>query len=87
MKIFIIYLILVNIMSFMMMYIDKNRAINHKRRIPERDLFLFAIIGGSVGTFFGMEIFRHKTKHLKFVIGIPLILIIQVIIFLILYIL
>lgn len=62
------------------MYIDKQRAIKHKWRIPEKTLFLIAIVGGSIGTWCGMYLFRHKTKHVKFVIGFPLILIIQIII-------
>ena len=62
------------------MYVDKQRAIRQKYRVPERILFMTAIFGGSIGTICGMYIFRHKTKHWYFVIGMPLILIIQLII-------
>ena len=75
------YLILVNIIAFITIYIDKKKAIKHKWRIKESTLFLLSIIGGSLGTLLGMYTFRHKTKHLKFTLGIPLILIIQILIF------
>ena len=77
-KIIIAYLIIINIAGIMSMYIDKKRAIKKKWRIPEKTLFLFAILGGSVGSIAGMHLFRHKTKHWYFVIGMPLILIIQI---------
>lgn len=75
------YLILVNIIAFITIYIDKQKAIKHKWRIKESTLFLLSIIGGSIGTLLGMYTFRHKTKHLKFTLGIPLIIIIQILIF------
>ncbi len=75
------YLILVNIIAFITIYIDKKKAIKHKWRIKESTLFLLSIIGGSIGTLLGMYTFRHKTKHLKFTLGIPLIIIIQILIF------
>lgn len=75
------YLILVNIIAFITIYIDKQKAIKHKWRIKESTLFLLSIIGGSLGTLLGMYTFRHKTKHKKFTLGIPLILIIQILIF------
>lgn len=75
------YLILVNIIAFITIYIDKKKAIKHKWRIKESTLFLLSIIGGSLGTLLGMYTFRHKTKHLKFTLGIPLIIIIQILIF------
>ncbi len=61
-----------------MMYIDKRRAINNAWRISEKALFIVAVIGGSFGSICGMYTFHHKTKHYSFVIGMPLILIIQV---------
>lgn len=73
----IIYIIFINITSFLLMFIDKRKAINHKWRISESTLLLSAILGGSIGAILGMNIFRHKTKHLKFKFGLPLILIIQ----------
>ena len=75
------YLVLVNIIAFITIYIDKKKAIKHKWRIKESTLFLLSIIGGSLGTLLGMYTFRHKTKHKQFTLGIPLILIIQILIF------
>ena len=75
------YLILVNIIAFITIYIDKQKAIKHKWRIKESTLFLLSIIGGSLGTLLGMYTFRHKTKHKKFTFGIPLIMILQILIF------
>lgn len=76
----IIYLIIINIISFLTTIIDKKLAIKNKRRISERSLFILAISGGSVGILSGMYLKRHKTKKIKFYIGIPLIIIIQLII-------
>jgi len=68
------------------MYADKQKAKKGLWRIPEKTLFLISILGGSLGAILGMYIFRHKTKHWKFVIGMPLILILQVtVIILVLY--
>ncbi len=78
-KILIAYLILINIAAFLSMYIDKKKAIKHKWRIPEKTLFLFALIGGSLGSNLGMYTFRHKTKHWYFVVFMPLILICQLV--------
>lgn len=66
------------------MFIDKKKAIKHAYRIPEATLFTIALIGGSIGSIVGMQWFRHKTKHWYFVIGMPAILIVQVILALIL---
>lgn len=62
----IIYFIILNILGFVTMGIDKKRAINRGWRIPERTLLLIAFIGGALGSFLGMYIFRHKTRHVKF---------------------
>jgi uncharacterized membrane protein YsdA (DUF1294 family) len=77
-KIIIIYLIIINITSFILMLVDKRKAIKHKWRISEATLLGSAIIGGSIGMLSGMYLFRHKTKHLKFKLGGPIILILQV---------
>lgn len=61
------------------MLIDKEKAKKHKWRIPENTLIFIALIGGSIGSFIAMNLFRHKTKHFKFKVGIPIILIIQLI--------
>ncbi len=79
-KLFIIYLFIINIIAFAMMGIDKRKAIKHQWRIPERSLFFSALLLGSIGANIGMQVFRHKTKHMQFVIGMPAILIIQIII-------
>lgn len=74
-----IYLALINFIAFIMYGVDKKKAIKHKWRIPERDLIIVAVLGGSFGALLGMKAFRHKTKHAKFVIGVPAILIVQLI--------
>lgn len=72
-----IYLIIINIIGFLSMGIDKYKAIKDEWRIPERTLFIIAILGGSLGSWIGMYTFHHKTKHWYFVVGMPLILIIE----------
>ena len=71
------YLTIINAIAFALMLADKARARKNLWRIPERTLFTAAILGGSVGSLIGMYLARHKTKHAKFVIGIPLILAVQ----------
>lgn len=77
-RIIIIYLLAVNLVSFALMGIDKRKAIKYVWRVPETALFLSAILGGSIGAWLGMYTFRHKTKHLRFVVGIPLIFVLQI---------
>ncbi len=72
-----IYLLIINLAGFILMGIDKARAKRHAWRIPEKTLFLTSILGGSIGTWAGMYLFHHKTKHWYFVVGMPLILVIQ----------
>lgn len=79
MKYFAIYLLIVNAAGFLLMLIDKRKAIRHRWRIPEKTLFLTAAIGGSIGSIMGMYTFRHKTKHLQFTLGMPAILVVQLI--------
>lgn len=79
MQFFIYYFIIINILAFFLMGIDKKKAQMGAWRIPEKTLFLSAIIGGSVGAIAGMQLFRHKTKLKTFVIGMPAILIVQLI--------
>ena len=74
-KILIIYLIAVNVAALILYGADKRKAIQGKWRIRERTLVLIAVIGGSIGALVGMLVFRHKTKHWSFRLGIPLILI------------
>ena len=71
------YLLLMNIVGLYVMSSDKRRAIKHRFRIPERTLFIVSLLGGSIGTWAGMYLFRHKTKHWYFVVGMPLILLCQ----------
>ena len=79
-KIGLTYIVIINLAGLLSMYIDKRKAIKNKWRIPEKTLFLIAILGGSVGSITGMHLFRHKTKHWYFKYGMPAILIIQIII-------
>ena len=74
---FYAYLLLINAAGFALMLTDKRKAFKYRWRIPERTLILVAAIGGSIGSLAGMYTFRHKTKHLKFTLGIPAILILQ----------
>lgn len=75
--IFILYFLAVNIYSFFLFYRDKNSAKNKKLRVSEKKLLTLAAIGGSIGAFFGMISFHHKTKHPKFKILLPLFIIIH----------
>ena len=76
----IIYLILINLITFVAMYIDKKKAEKDKWRIKEETLLILALIGGSIGGICGMYKFRHKTQKPRFFIGFPFILIMQIVI-------
>ena len=71
------YLILINVLGLVIMHRDKNMARRGQWRIPENTLLAIAVLGGSIGVFLGMQLFRHKTRKLKFVMGIPIILAFQ----------
>lgn len=71
MKLFVIYLICMMILGWLSMGLDKKKAINKSWRVPEKILFLIAVLGGAFGSWTGMYSFRHKTKHWYFVIGMP----------------
>lgn len=73
-----IYLLVINLFTFFLMWLDKHRAKYGKWRIKENTLLLFVILGGGVGGIAGMYAFRHKTQKVKFVIGFPVILICEV---------
>lgn len=73
-----LYLAVMNLTGFAMMGIDKRKAVKRLWRIPESTLFVIAIIGGSIGSIIGMRVFHHKTRHWYFVLGMPLILILQI---------
>lgn len=85
MKYFIIYLVIINLIAFLVMYIDKRRAKYGKWRIKEHTLFILALLGGSIGAIAGMYTFRHKTKKMRFAIGFPAILVCEVILGVMLY--
>ena len=74
----IIYFIVINLLGFLMMYIDKKKAIKGKWRISEKSLFVVTLLGGGIGTNVGMNMFRHKTKKMRFSIGFPTILIVEI---------
>ncbi|MCR4656665.1 MAG: DUF1294 domain-containing protein [Lachnospiraceae bacterium] len=76
-KILIIYLLVINVLSFICFGVDKSRARRSRWRISEGSLFSLAIFGGSLGALLGMYVFRHKTQKLKFKAGMPLILFFQ----------
>ncbi len=69
------YLVLINFIAYRSMRRDKRKAITHSQRTPEKRLFLYAALGGSVGSMLGMSVFRHKTRHLSFRLGMPAILV------------
>ncbi len=75
----IIYLLIINIIGFLIMWIDKRKAEKMKWRIPEKTFFLVTLFGGGIGTIAGMYTFRHKTKKKYFTIGLPAIVIIEII--------
>ena len=79
------YLLLINIITYFTYAADKTKARQNKWRIPERTLILLALLGGSPAALLAMKHYHHKTRHLKFKLGIPIILIIQIVITYFLY--
>ncbi len=77
----VIYLLIINIIGFFAMWIDKVKAKRGSWRIPENTLFTITLLGGGFGTIAGMYTFRHKTKKLRFTIGFPVILITEIVLF------
>ena len=75
----LLYIVAINIVGLILMKWDKYLARKQRWRIPERRIWLIALIGGAFGTTMGMYLFRHKTKHVKFVLLLPVLTIIQVI--------
>lgn len=75
----LVYLLIINALGFLLMLVDKYKAKKNKWRVPEKTLMLVAALGGSIGSLIGMYTVRHKTQHLKFTLGIPLILALQAI--------
>ena len=78
-KVLAVYLLVINLAAFLMMGLDKLRAKHDRWRIPEKALFLSALLGGSLGSILGMQVFRHKTQHWYFRFGMPMILILQLV--------
>ncbi len=76
-KLILIYLLVMNLITFLMYGVDKRKAIKNKWRIPEKTLLGAAFLGGSVGALLGMKVFRHKTKHWKFKICVPVCLVLH----------
>jgi uncharacterized membrane protein YsdA (DUF1294 family) len=85
MKLILIYLLLINAVSFLLMLMDKYKAKKNLWRIPEATLLWFAVLGGSLGAFIGMRLARHKTRHPRFSVGVPLLLIMHILIAIFLY--
>lgn len=81
----LVYLISINLAGFIIMGVDKKRAIRGAWRISEASLFLTAVLGGSLGCILGMQHFRHKTKHWYFKYGMPAILLVQILLFVLLF--
>ena len=80
MQVLYIYLAIINAISFILMLVDKYKARKNLWRIPEATLMGFEAAGGSIGTLAGMYLVRHKTKHLKFTVGIPIFLFVHIVI-------
>lgn len=76
-KILAAYLAAVNLIGFFSMALDKRRARKGAWRVPEKRLFLWALAGGSLGSMAGLLVFRHKTRHVRFVLGLPLVFLLQ----------
>ena len=76
---FFLYIVIINIIGFLIMYLDKEKSKKGKYRISEKTFFIVALLLGGIGVYIGMYKFRHKTKHLSFSIGIPICIIINVI--------
>lgn len=85
MKLLLIYLVLINAVGYLLMLADKHKAKKKLWRIPEATLMGVAAFGGSIGTLIGMYTVRHKTKHIKFTVGVPLILTVQIIVGIVLF--
>jgi uncharacterized membrane protein YsdA (DUF1294 family) len=74
---FFMYVIIINVLGIIVMFVDKRKAINNQWRIPERTLWMLAGVGGAIGVWIGMKRFRHKTKHTSFRVGVPIVIMIQ----------
>ena len=77
-KLLAYYIVFINLLGIILMFLDKRKAVKNKWRISENTLMLTALIGGALGILIGMYTFRHKTKHKKFTIGVPVLLIVNI---------
>lgn len=84
MKYLLFYLLIINAAAFFLMLADKHKARKKKWRIPEATLLYTALFGGSLGCLIGMYTVRHKTKHLRFVLGVPMMLLLHILIMILL---
>ena len=84
MKLLFVYLLIITAAGLLFMRADKENARDKMKRIPEKTLLLLAFVGGSIGVFLGMLLFRHKIRRRKFIIGVPIILALQVLLFVLL---
>lgn len=75
------FIIFVNLIGFVLMRIDKQKAVKGQFRIPERTFWLIGLLGGAIGTLIGMKTFRHKTKHRSFTIGMPFLVMVNLVTF------
>lgn len=76
-KVLIVYLLVINLIGYALMGVDKKRAVRGVWRISEASLFIVALLGGALGCTLGMNHFRHKTRHWYFKYGMPAILVVQ----------
>ena len=72
MEYFFFYLLAINTAAFCLCWFDKRQAVRHRYRVPEKRLLLFSAMGGAFGFYLSMRVFRHKTKHMRFSLGVPL---------------
>ncbi|MBO1263857.1 DUF1294 domain-containing protein [Proteiniclasticum sp. SCR006] len=75
------YILFINIFSLIIMHIDKNKARKHRWRVSESSLMILGFLGGSIGLLVGMYALRHKTKHVKFTLGVPMLLLLNLLIY------
>lgn len=79
------YLAIINLAAFCLFGLDKNKAKKGRYRIPEAVLLGISLLGGAAGGWIGMKLFRHKTRHAKFSLGLPLMIVIQALVLMYLY--
>lgn len=85
-KVFLVYLIGVNLVAMVMYYVDKQKAKKHAWRISEAALMTVAGLGGAFGAYAGMQVFRHKTKHIRFTVGVPVCMVLWCVLMVVLWI-